>query len=366
MSTSLNTDLLLGLNDPLPVNGRHSGFVRIPYSSNSSAYGFVPLPLAIVSGDDGPTVLLIAGTFGDELESQVALARVARQLDPATIRGRVIMLPTANAPAARAGTRNSPLDGRNLNRSFPGDVLGTPTSVIADYIERRLMPVSDLVIDTGSDGRSFRYVPSATLIYHADPDTRARRLAIALAFGAPTTLMFYVFEDRTTSGAAHRAGTVRIATEIGGPDPIGMTIAGILRVLRWAGMIDAAEAPRPRPTVKTVRQESDFVYALHHGVFEPACPLGTEVAAGDLAGHIYDVGRPFSTPVEIRFASAGTVVCTRGAGLAAPGDCLMHLATSPDPELEAECEAAARLAWLPTQIADRPRRRVPRSRKDKT
>lgn len=365
MTFTTSTDVLFELTDPIPVAGRHSGFVRIPFSSDASAYGFIPVPLAVVGGGEGPTVLLLAGSFGDELDSQVALTRVAATLNPAQMRGRVIVLPTANAPAARAGTRNSPIDGRNLNRSFPGDVLGTPTSVIADYIERQLMPVSDLVLDLHSDGRSMRYVPSATFIHHADPDIRARRLAVALAFGAPTVLMFHSFEDRNTSGAARRAGAVRIATEIGGPDPVGTTMAGIMRVLRWAGMIDAAVAPAPAADLKVVRQDGDFTYALHAGVFEPACGLGATVSAGGLAGHIHDLSRPFSAPIPVRFRSGGTVVCTRGTSLAEPGDCLMHLGTPPDRETEAEREAAACLSWLVTQHARGSRRRTPRKAKDK-
>ena len=348
------TDHLFGLTDALPLGGRHSGYVKIPFSSDSSAYGFVPVPLAIVGGGEGPTVLLLAGAFGDEQESQVAAVRVAQSLDPAGMTGRLVVMPMANAPAAKAGTRNSPLDGRNLNRSFPGDVLGTPTSIIADYIERQLMAVSDIVIDLHSDGRSHRYVPSTTMIHHADPDLRARRLAVALAFGAPGLLLFHSFEDRNTSGAARRAGAVRIATEIGGPDPVAMTVAGVMRVLRWAGIAAGNQAPAPESTVHVVRQDSDFVYAVHDGAFEPACRLGDTVEAGDLAGHIHDLMHPFAAPVPVRFTGIGTVVCSRGPGLAATGDCLMHLGTVPDGDTMAEIEAASGLRWLSTQLARRP------------
>ena len=363
---ALNTDVTFGLADPLPTSGVHSGFVRIPFSSNRSTYGFVPLPITVICGGEGPTLLLLGGTHGDEFHSQVALGQVARQLDPATMHGRVILLPMANAPASRAGTRNSPLDGQNLNRSFPGDILGSPTAVIADYIERCLMSASDFVLDLGSDGGSRRYLPSATLLYHPDADTRARRLAVALAFGAPTTLMFNAFEDRTTSGAAYRAGTVRVGTEIGGPDPIGATVRGIMRVLHWAGMVESGGAPPPRSALKVVRQNLDFVYALREGIFEPAHQLGTEVEAGDLAGHIHDIGRPLSVPAEIRFVQTGTLVCTRCDGPVIAGDFLVHLATACGPKLQAECDAATRLAWLPTQDAEGPGLRAAKSRRKKS
>jgi predicted deacylase len=53
----------------------------------------------------------MAGNHGDEFEGQVALTKVAHGLRPDQITGRVIILPMANAPAARTGTRNSPVDG---------------------------------------------------------------------------------------------------------------------------------------------------------------------------------------------------------------------------------------------------------------
>jgi predicted deacylase len=348
-------NLNLGLADPLPEHGRHSGVVRIPHSTDKSAYGFVPLPIAIVAGRPGPTVLLIAALYGDEHDAQIALTHLINQFDQEKMNGRVIAIPMANAPAAIAGTRNSPIDGLNLNKSFPGDVLGSPTSIIASYIERQLMTVSDLVIDLHSDSRSFRYTPSATVIYHEDPEIRARRYAAALAFGAPTTLVFNSFEDRGTSGAARRAGAVRIATEMGGAAPIAMTIEGVTRVLKWAGLLDAGPAASGSSRVQIVQQDRDFVYTVDSGMFEPAVELGQDVVAGQLAGRMIDVARPFAHPIEIRFPSPGTVVCTRGAGRAEAGDCLLHLATPATSEITREFEAAAQLEWLSTQAGRRVR-----------
>src|SRR6516162_3472035 len=80
---------------------------------------------------------LMAGNHGDEYEGQVALGKLIRSLEPAEVSGRIIILPSANFPAAMAGMRTSPLDEGNLNRSFPGDPYGGPTAQIADYISAR-------------------------------------------------------------------------------------------------------------------------------------------------------------------------------------------------------------------------------------
>src|ERR1700722_17836531 len=77
-------------------NGRHQGFLRLFHSVHSSAYGFIPIPIVVLRNGDGPTALLVSGTHGDEYEGQVALCNLAKSLDPAHIRGRVIILPAAN------------------------------------------------------------------------------------------------------------------------------------------------------------------------------------------------------------------------------------------------------------------------------
>src|SRR6476660_9121307 len=126
----------------LDGNGKQTGFLRLPHSVHRSAYGWIPIPIAQISNrganGSGPTVLLMAGNHGDEYEGQVALGRLIRDLDPSEIGGRVIILPSANFPAAMAGTRTSPHDQGNLNRSFPGDADGGPTAQIAWYIETEL------------------------------------------------------------------------------------------------------------------------------------------------------------------------------------------------------------------------------------
>jgi len=115
--------------------GKRTGFLRLPHSVHRSAYGWVPIPIVAIANGTGPRVLLMGGNHGDEYEGQVALGKLIRALDPGEVQGRIIILPSANFPAAMAGSRTSPIDQGNLNRSFPGDPDGGPTAQIAYYIE---------------------------------------------------------------------------------------------------------------------------------------------------------------------------------------------------------------------------------------
>ena len=65
----------------------------------------------------GPSVLLTAGNHGDEYEGQIALLKLIRDLDPGRLRGRVIVMPRLNLPAAAAGRRTSDRKSTRLNSS---------------------------------------------------------------------------------------------------------------------------------------------------------------------------------------------------------------------------------------------------------
>ena len=137
---------------------RH-GFLRLPYSRDDSAWGSVMIPITVVANGEGPTALLTGGNHGDEYEGPIALFDLARRLRPEEVSGRVIIVPAMNYPAFRAGTRTSPIDKGNLNRTFPGRPDGTVTQKIADFFQRHLLPMADIVLDFHSGGRTLDFVP---------------------------------------------------------------------------------------------------------------------------------------------------------------------------------------------------------------
>src|SRR3546814_17665386 len=91
---------------------------------------------------------------GDEYEGQIAVSRLARELDPASVQGRVIMLPAVNLPAVMADTRLSPVDGRDMNRCFPGDPRGTFSEMLAHFLDGTVLPLADVSVDLHTAGHS--------------------------------------------------------------------------------------------------------------------------------------------------------------------------------------------------------------------
>jgi uncharacterized protein len=188
----------------LESDGVQHGFIRLFHSVHQSAYGFIPIPIVVIRNGEGPTALFSAGTHCDEYEGQVALCNMAKSLRPDRIRGRVILLPAANFPAAMVGRRTSPIDEGNLNRVFPGDPDGSVTEQIAYFIETELAAAADLICDLHSGGSSLVYVPTALIKRDTDAEMFARRLAMLRAFGAPHAI--YLCCSRGRGATARWAG----------------------------------------------------------------------------------------------------------------------------------------------------------------
>jgi len=317
----------------LEAPGKRVGHVRLPYSAHESAYGWIPIPIAVIRGGEGPTVLLTAGNHGDEYEGQIALLKLIRELDPARLHGRVIVLPRMNLPAAAAGRRTSPIDGGNLNRVFPGDPDGTVTEQIACYVASVLVPMAEASIDIHSGGSSLDYLPCAYARLPADPGLRARQRAALEAFGAPRAILVEnPLTNHSMSATALAAGHLHFSTEIGGAGttrPSSQAIAddGVRRFLAHLGVVDAAPPVAAKTRMMRVAGAEHYVYAPVRGLFEPAFELGDVVVRGQPAGRIHFPEEPERAPRELHFAGDGVLVCRRVVSLVAPGDCLAHLAS---------------------------------------
>jgi uncharacterized protein len=314
-------------------DGKQISHLQLPYSSNVSAYGWIGIPICVIRNGSGPTLYLGAGNHGDEYEGQIALSHLIRDLDPGSIQGRLIIMPATNLPAAMAGARCSPLDGGNLNRSFPGDAEGTPTPAIAHFVESVLLPMCDAAADLHSGGKTLDYVPSALIRRPPgnDPLAAAKRAALE-AFRAP---IGYIVsdsrEDRTITAAADRVGVVGIGTELGGAGTVTRTTLGVARrgvqnLLCHFGLMDGEIEGEPTRLTEVSGPEY-YVHAPCRGLFEPEFDLGDTVEAGQRAGLIHFMDDPARPPREVHFQAGGFVICRRPILQVELGDCLGHLAT---------------------------------------
>ena len=191
-SSESRLQLAIDLDGP----GRCIGDLMLRWSDNANPLGYHPIPIISIRGGDGPVVLIIGGTHGDEFEGPAAIMRLAQKLAPDALSGQVILIPALCAPALAAASRVSPLDGANLNRAFPGDPDGGPTAMLAHFVETVLMPRCDAVIDLHSGGMAAFFQPCALATRTADASLYGRNLDLARAFGLP---LIWVLGSITTT-----------------------------------------------------------------------------------------------------------------------------------------------------------------------
>lgn len=317
---------------PFDVDGVHHGFLRLPYSRDDSAWGSVMIPITVARNGEGPTVLLTGANHGDEYEGPVALQALSTTLRAEALRGRVIVVPFMNAPAFRAGTRTSPIDRGNLNRSFPGRPDGTPTEKIADYFNRVLAPMADFVLDFHSGGRTLDFVPFAAAHRQEDAAQETACVAAMRAFNAPYSMVLLEIDSvGMFDTAVEGMGKVFVSTELGGGGTatarsIGIARRGVRNFLIHAGVLGGE--PERGPSVDLDTPDGDcFVFAEDDGLIEPLVDLGARVERGQPLAQVWPVARTGVAPVEYRARRAGMLAARHFPGLVKPGDCLAVVAT---------------------------------------
>jgi predicted deacylase len=237
------------------------------------------IPITTIAGaKSGPTLALIAGNHGYEYPPILALQRLRGQIDAMALAGTVIMVHVANMPSFLGRTVYfSPLDGKNLNRVYPGNPNGTPSERIAHAITKEVIERSDYVLDLHcGDGNEWLrpYVYQAVT---ADAQMNAETARLALAFGIDHIL---IDRNRPTDPAASlycsttaiTRGKPALTIESGS---LGMTDdesverieAGVRGVMRDLKMTSNGPMPLARPvylepSVVLTSPETGLLYPL--------------------------------------------------------------------------------------------------------
>jgi predicted deacylase len=323
--------------------GKQHGHLFVPYSYNLAGWANLMIPITVVAQDAGPTALVMAGNHGDEYPGQVAILKLVRELKPEQVRGRLILIPALNMPAAKAATRLSPLDGKNLNRSFPGIANGSVTEMIAHYLTTVLFPLADIVIDIHTGGRSLDFYPCAHMHLVPDPEQRRQMKEGTLAWN---TDFAFLYADIAGTGLlpveAESQGKIVITTEMGGAELVSakihrLTQFGLRNVLIHFGVLAGVKRTRDQfglPPTRWVQSLdwSDYRFAPESGIYESLVDIGAEVRGDQAVGQIHFLERPDRDPVMVAAASAGVLIASRGPSLVAQGDCVACIAHDIEPD----------------------------------
>lgn len=255
-------------------------------------------------GSGSPSVAMVAGLHGNEVNGTYALNLVAGMLRVQPPRGTVHLLPCVNSFGADEGRKRWPFDDRDINAAFPGD----PDGNAVDRIAAAVLDATeaDLCVDVHSGGSTVHELPHARCPLSGRSLEMARAAAMPVVWRRPSEK----FEDGLL-GAWLDAGRVGLQLRGGRGGQLdcdeGRALGrGLIRILAAMGMVSNTDPPGPRLETDRVRD----VRCGAGGFFVPEVQPGARVAAGTLLG---TVRAPLGgEPIESTYAErAGIVLATR-------------------------------------------------------
>ncbi len=244
------------------------------------------LPMWLINGKgDGPTLVVTAGVHPAEYASIAAALELGRSLQPENLRGQVVVVPVMNIPAFTARSIYvCPLDGKNLNRVFPGNAQGTASEQIADWVFRNVISQANYYVDLHGGDLIEALVPFTIFFRSGNERVDKMSLEMAKIFG----IHFLVCSETpgSTFCAASRAGIPSILAESGGQgiwtsQHVADHTDGLNRLMRHLSMIPGGT---PNPSPFTLLERFLWLRSEHNGFWYPAVDVNDNVKAGQNLG----------------------------------------------------------------------------------
>jgi predicted deacylase len=244
----------------------------------------VALPCTVIRGmEPGKRLLVTAGVHGAEYSSIEAARRLTRHSWDG-LRGELHILPVVSIEAFwKHLAFMSPLDGKNLNRVFPGDAKGSASERRAAWLTEAMTGM-DAYIDLHCGDMTETLIPFA--VFPDDPRATEMALASGLPYAVKSGAKGHSY------AAALSVGVPGLILESGGnglwtEESVGLLVAGVERIMRRLGMLPAA-AGAPEPPAPTLCRMATTA-APAAGYWHPAVALGMPVEIGTRLGTLYEL-----------------------------------------------------------------------------
>ena len=308
---------------------RANGFLRVAAGADAAA----EIPVIVINGaKPGPTLALVAGAHGTEYASIIALYKLAQLADPAALSGAAILLPMLNiASFSRMVPHLNPVDGKNMNRLYPGKADGTQTERALLAVTGQVLEKCDYLIDFHGgdlDENLRRYA------YWAD--TGQARLdgisrEMVLAFGLDHII---IQRNRTFPAPGSPVTITRQAQIMGKPaiaveaghagttetDDIDALVRGTLNVMRHLKMLPGTAPPAGEAVWL---DNAATVIADRDGVFQPAVVPEAYVRKGMKIGTVTDYFG--EKPADVTAPISGVVIYVRAVPSLKKGDTVAYI-----------------------------------------
>jgi predicted deacylase len=288
-----------------------TGFLEVPAGSDAAT----SIPVVVIRGTKpGPVLALVSGSHGTEYASIIALEKLIPAIDPAQVSGTVIIVPLVNLPSFNEKVPHvNPVDGKSMNRFYPGKADGTQTERASWLITKQVVERCDYLIDYHGGDLDENLRPYAYWPKSGNDKQDATTHDMVLAFGLDHII---VWSDRPRDPNASRyldntAGTrgkPAIAVEAGHSgtveaEDVHALVNGTLSVMRYLKMLPGKATTIEHPVWIG---KIDTVSSDRAGIFYPLVARGSYVEQGMKIGYVTDYFG--NTIYEAQAPAAGVVM----------------------------------------------------------
>jgi len=250
------------------------------------------IPVVLVNGErEGPTLVVNGGEHGSEYNGPAACLTVMKELEPADVKGRVIIAPMVNTLAFESRwMHGNPVDYRDLTGCYVPEIprggSGHPliSYQVATAFHRHVLAQGDCRLNLHGGDIEEDLLTGVMYRMTGDPKKDAENLALCRVFGWE-----WIREGlpRKSSSARRLEMPMTVGTEAGGmgrcqSDIVGEVVRGIYNVMKHLGMLDGEPEISPRAKVFNPYH----LYASRGGFFISNVRAGDMVEEGDVLGVI--------------------------------------------------------------------------------
>jgi uncharacterized protein len=276
-----------------PEAQKANGYLEVP----AGVDGATSIPVEVVHGaKPGKVLALVSGAHGTEYASIIAIEKLIGKLDPAQIAGTVILVPLVNIASFEQKVPHvNPVDGKSMNRFYPGKADGTQTERASYLITKEIVDRCDYLIDYhgGDLDESLRPYAYWAPTGREEQDRISKEMV--LAFGLDHII---IWRERPSDPAATRyldntaavRGKPSIVVEAGHAgtvetDDVTLLVNGTLSTMRALKMLPGEPQPIENPVWldKLVDVQGEQL-----GIFYPSVKRGMYVEAGMKLGRVTD------------------------------------------------------------------------------
>lgn len=296
----------------------------------------IRFPVIVASGEkENPLVVITAAQHGREINGIEVIRRVFEELDPGTMQGTVVAVPTANPLSVPMRKQDYPTeDGRyvismasgnlyNMNRNWPGEPDGTLTEMMCYTLMQELICKADCVVDL--HGWTDNSMSMAWTI--------AENREILNAFSMPLSLISELpNHNGYLDDACRQKGIINLTAELTPQNclsekSVRIGLRGVKNVLKHFNIISGNMELEPERFFLHDDSAEHQLVTEHSGLLSPSLPIGTKVKKGDILGAIYSLEtleclQELTSPSEGLLYNMRILCNSVPSNIVSPGQCV--------------------------------------------